>query len=68
MIKDATVKRFHYVSHDQLRQHLADFVAAYNLGRRLKTLKGSRPTSSSASSGLPTHSASPPTRSTKCQD
>src|SRR5829696_7634901 len=34
-IKDATVKRFHYVSHDQLRQHLADFVAAYNFGRRL---------------------------------
>lgn len=27
-IKDATVKRFHYASHDQLRQHLADFVAA----------------------------------------
>ena len=42
-IKDATVKRFHYASHDQLRQHLADFVAAYNLGRRLKTLKGLTP-------------------------
>lgn len=26
-IKDATVKRFYYESHDQLRQHLADFVA-----------------------------------------
>ncbi len=39
-LKDATVKRFHYASHDQLRQHLADFVAAYNFGRRLKTLKG----------------------------
>ena len=24
-IKDATVKRFYYESHDQLRQHLADF-------------------------------------------
>ena len=42
-IKDATVKRFHYASHDQLRQHLADFVAAYNFGRRLKTLKGLTP-------------------------
>ena len=42
-IKDATVKRFHYESHDQLRQHLADFVAAYNFGRRLKTLKGLTP-------------------------
>ncbi len=35
-IKDATVKRYHYESHDQLRQHLADFVSAYNFGRRLK--------------------------------
>jgi transposase InsO family protein len=42
-IKDATVKRFYYASHDQLRQHLADFVAAYNFGRRLKTLKGLTP-------------------------
>ena len=42
-IKDATVKRYHYESHDQLRQHLADFVAAYNFGRRLKTLKGLTP-------------------------
>jgi Integrase core domain len=42
-LKDATVKRFHYASHDQLRQHLADFVAAYNFGRRLKMLKGLTP-------------------------
>ncbi len=42
-IKDATVKRYHYDSHDQLRQHLDDFVAAYNFGRRLKTLKGLTP-------------------------
>ena len=42
-IKDATVKRFHYESHDQLRQHLADFVAAYNFARRLKTLCGLTP-------------------------
>jgi transposase InsO family protein len=42
-IKDATVKRFHYATHDQLRQHLADFVAAYNFGRRLKTLRGLTP-------------------------
>ncbi len=31
-IKDATVKRFHYESHDQLRTHLVDFMAAYNFG------------------------------------
>jgi transposase InsO family protein len=42
-IKDATVKRYHYERHDELRQHLADFVAAYNFGRRLKTLKGLTP-------------------------
>jgi transposase InsO family protein len=42
-IKDATVKRFHYDTHRQLRQHLADFVDAYNFARRLKTLKGLTP-------------------------
>jgi transposase InsO family protein len=42
-IKEATVKRFHHDSHDQLREHLADFVAAHNFARRLKTLKGLTP-------------------------
>ena len=42
-IKEATVKRFHYDDHDQLRGHLADFISAYNFGRRLKTLKGLTP-------------------------
>ena len=42
-LKDATVKRYHYDNHDQLRRHLADFVAAYNFGRRLKTLAGLTP-------------------------
>ncbi len=42
-IKEATVKRYHNDDHDQLRQHLADFIAAYNFGRRLKTLKGLTP-------------------------
>ena len=42
-IKEATVKRYHYDNHDQLRRHLADFVDAYNFGRRLKTLKGLTP-------------------------
>jgi transposase InsO family protein len=42
-IKDATVKRFHYGSHEQLREHLTDFVIAYNFGRRLKTLRGLTP-------------------------
>ncbi|GAL96880.1 transposase [Acetobacter tropicalis NRIC 0312] len=42
-IKEATVKRFHYDSHEQLRTHLNDFMAAYNFGRRLKTLNGLTP-------------------------
>ena len=42
-IKEATVKRYHYDSHDELRVHLANFVDAYNFARRLKTLKGLTP-------------------------
>lgn len=42
-IKDATVRRYHYDAHDQFERHLADFVAAYNFGRRLKTLRGLTP-------------------------
>ena len=42
-IKDATVRRYHYDGHKQLRAHLADFVAAYNFGRRLKPLRGLPP-------------------------
>lgn len=42
-LKEATVRRFHYESHDQLRRHLDDFVPAYNFARRLKSLKGLTP-------------------------
>ena len=42
-IKEATVKRVYYETHDLLRQHLAEFVAAYNFARRLKTLRGLTP-------------------------
>ena len=42
-LKEATVKRYHYDSHDQLRQHLRLFVDAYNHARRLKTLHGLTP-------------------------
>ena len=41
--KDATVQRYHYDNHSQLKRHLSDFVHAYNFGRRLKTLKGLTP-------------------------
>ena len=39
-IKDATVWRYQYGSHDELRRHLQLFLDAYNFGRRLKTLRG----------------------------
>ena len=42
-IKEATVKRYHYNSHDQLKTHMQDFLMAYNFARRLKTLKGLTP-------------------------
>jgi len=42
-IKQATVKRFHYDDHQQLRQHLDLFINAYNFARRLKSLKGLTP-------------------------
>lgn len=37
------MKRFHYDDHAHLEAHLADFIGAYNFGRRLKTLKGLTP-------------------------
>jgi transposase InsO family protein len=42
-IKEATISRYHYDDHKQLKQHLDTFIAAYNYGRRLKTLKGLSP-------------------------
>ena len=42
-LKEATVQRYHYDSHEQLTQHLDIFVSAHNFGRRLKTLKGLTP-------------------------
>ena len=42
-IKEATVQRYHYDSHGELRNHLFDFIAAYNYAKRLKTLAGLTP-------------------------
>jgi len=42
-LKEATVKRYHYGSHNQLGEHLRTFVDAYNFARRLKMLKGLTP-------------------------
>ncbi len=42
-IKDATVKRYHYVDHQQLQVHLELFLDAYNHARRPKALNGLTP-------------------------
>jgi hypothetical protein len=34
------VRAYHYQNHDQLRDHLAAFVGAYDFARRLKSLGG----------------------------
>ncbi len=41
-IKEATVRRYYYDSHDRLHAHLAIFLDAYNYAKRLKTLNGVR--------------------------
>ena len=42
-IKDATVRRFYYDTHESLRAHLATFLDAYNYAKRLKSLRGLTP-------------------------
>ncbi len=39
-IKEATVKRYYYETHQHLKEHLQLFLMAYNFAKRLKTLKG----------------------------
>jgi IS30 family transposase len=42
-LKEATVYRYFYDTHQQLRDHLATFLMAYNFAKRLKSLKGLTP-------------------------
>jgi len=42
-LKEATIKRFHYETTDQLNTHLKSFLQAYNFAKRLKRLKGLTP-------------------------
>jgi hypothetical protein len=42
-IKEATVKRYYYETHQQLKEHLKFFLAAYNFAKRLKRLTGLTP-------------------------
>jgi len=42
-LKEATVKRYYYQTHGQLKEHLQTFLMAYNFAKRLKTLRGLTP-------------------------
>ena len=42
-LKEATVTKYHYETHQHLREHLNAFVNAYNFARRLKALQGLTP-------------------------
>ena len=42
-LKEATVKRYYYQTHQELKEHLKTFIDAYNFAKRLKTLKGLTP-------------------------
>ena len=42
-LKEATVRRYNYSSHQQLKEHLYNFLNAYNFAKRLKALKGLTP-------------------------
>jgi transposase InsO family protein len=42
-VKEATVRRFYYETHESLRGHLATFLDAYNFAKRLKGLRGLTP-------------------------
>ena len=42
-LKEATVYRYYYDTHEQLQEHLAIFLMAYNFAKRLKTLNGLTP-------------------------
>ena len=42
-LKDATVRRYRYAGHDELRAHVQLFLDAYDHARRLKALRGPTP-------------------------
>jgi len=42
-LKEATSKRFHYETTDELNAHLQTFLAAYTYAKRLKRLHGLTP-------------------------
>ena len=42
-VKEATVRRYHYDTHNGLRARLSTFLEAYNFARRLKMIRGLMP-------------------------
>jgi hypothetical protein len=42
-LKEATIQRYHYETHEQLTAHLNTFLMAYNFAKRPKTLHGLTP-------------------------
>ena len=42
-LMEATVQRYHYGTHAQLKAHVHAFLMAYNFAKRLKTLRGLTP-------------------------
>ena len=42
-LKEATIRRYHYSTHQQFEAHLKAFLDAYNFAKRLKTLNGLTP-------------------------
>ena len=42
-LKEATMQRYHYTTHDDLRMHIQLFLDAYNHARRIKALRGLTP-------------------------
>ncbi len=67
-IQEATVKRLYYESHDQLRTHLADFMAAYTFAHQIKTLSGLTPYEYITKIGRQSQTGSSSVRSTRCRD
>jgi len=42
-LKEATVKKYYYQTHEHLKTHMQTFLMSYNFAKRLKTLKGLTP-------------------------
>jgi hypothetical protein len=57
-----------FANHAPLRNHLNDFMLAYNFAKRLKTLKGLTPYEYICKSGQQSQSDSSSTRPIRCRD